>query len=127
MILYNKSVEHKPDTSIVKEQNVMTPGWNLKVGSHYISDEPLYNLSTYESVLRDSDTLMVFVYNADSFELYGWEYARENYLVQQRYHLSLDDLYKLHFLLSFPPTEEMRNIKMWPPYGTYDSVGHIIK
>ena len=29
--------------------------------------------------------------------------------------------------ISFPPTEEMRNIKMWPPYGTYDEHGNRLK
>ena len=24
----------------------------------------------------------------------------------------------------FPPSSEMRNIKMWPPYGTYDANGN---
>ncbi len=28
---------------------------------------------------------------------------------------------------AFPPTEAMRNIKMWPPYGTYDSLGHLVQ
>ena len=73
--------------------------------------------------------LMVFVFDADTIDYYGWSYIRDNHIniTKQRYDLSLDDLIKLDFILQFPPTEEMRNIKMWPPYGTYDSIGHIIK
>lgn len=26
-----------------------------------------------------------------------------------------------------PPSEEMRDIKMWPPYGTYDANGHRVE
>ena len=26
--------------------------------------------------------------------------------------------------ISFPPTESMSKFRMWPPYGTYDSLGH---
>ena len=26
--------------------------------------------------------------------------------------------------ISFPPTEAMRDFRMWPPYGTYDSLGY---
>lgn len=31
-----------------------------------------------------------------------------------------------NYQISFPPTEEMRKIKMWPPYGTYDEHGYRI-
>ena len=29
--------------------------------------------------------------------------------------------------VTFPPSEAMRNIKMWPPYGYYDSNGHPVQ
>ena len=29
--------------------------------------------------------------------------------------------------IAFPPTQEMRNFLMWPPYGTYDANGHRIE
>ena len=70
--------------------------------------------------------LMVFVFDADTIDYYGWSYIRDNHIniTKQRYDLSLDDLIKLDFILQFPPTEEMRDIKMWPLYGTYDRNGH---
>lgn len=73
------------------------------------------------------DTLMVFVFNEDTLNRYGLEYARKNYLVQQRYDLSLDDVKRLNWQLFFPPTEAMRDIKMWPPYGTYDAHGNRVE
>ena len=48
---------------------------------------------------------------------------------RQRYDLSKDDAYKFlkYGYLSFPPSPEMKDIKMWPPYGTYDEKGNRIK
>jgi hypothetical protein len=65
------------------------------------------------------DTLSFYVMNSDKQQLI------------QRYDVSVADLDGLvgkHLAswLSFPPTEEMKNIKMWPPYGTYDANGHRI-
>ncbi len=72
--------------------------------------------------MNTHDTLIVFVFNADTLALYGWEYVKEHYLIAQRYDLSLIDLQLLSWRLQFPPSSEMQNIKMWPPYGTYDSL-----
>lgn len=36
--------------------------------------------------------------------------------VLQRYQLSKQDLEELRYTITYPPTEEMRNVKMWPPY-----------
>ena len=41
------------------------------------------------------------------------------------YDISLNDFRLMFYHPTFPPTEEMRNIKMWPPYGTYDSTGQV--
>ena len=70
------------------------------------------------------DTLLVFVFNADTLETRGWDYVRENYKVEQRYDLILEDLQRIGFRLSFPPDSTMKHIHMWPPYGTYDEHGH---
>ena len=81
-------------------------------------------MTTYESEFHGMDTLIIFVFNSDTLATYGWENVKDDYLISQRYDLSLNDLKRMNWHLSFPPTEEMRNIKMWPPYGTYDPLGH---
>ena len=114
------------DTSLSWMLNVMTPGWHLKVESHCDNIDAFFSWDTYESILKH-DTLMVFVFNADTLSTYGWDYAKEHYMVAQRYDLSLSDLQNLNWRLTFPPTEEMRNMKMWPSYGTYDEHGNRLK
>jgi len=84
--------------------------------------------STFESFFSSTnDTLMFYIFDYKVLTTNKWAEVRDNYMVTQRYDLSLDDLRRLDWKLSFPPTEEMRNIKMWPPYGTYDGNGHRIK
>ena len=81
-------------------------------------------LRAFEEVLPyEIDTLLVFVFNADTLDIYGWDTVCTYYKVEQRYDLSLEELQNLDFKLSFPPTEAMKHIHMWPPYGTYDEHG----
>ena len=66
-------------------------------------------------------------YGVDTLSFYVMDSDKQQLI--QRYDVSVSDLddlvgkYRASWL-SFPPTEEMRNIKMWPPYGTYDATGH---
>lgn len=72
-----------------------------------------------------TDTVCFFVFATDTLNAYSDEEVTEKYKVLQRYDLSLDDA--LFFSddkdLTFPPSEDMKHIKMWPPYGTYDKRG----
>ena len=69
--------------------------------------------------------ITVFVYNADSVWLYGDDFFSGDHRITQRYYLSEDDLYTLDWTLTFPPDVHMKNIKMWPAYGTYGQYGGI--
>lgn len=40
------------------------------------------------------------------------------------YYMEEWSINKCHGILFFPPTEQMKDYKMWPPYGTYDENGH---
>jgi hypothetical protein len=70
---------------------------------------------------RDNrDTVMFFVFDADVLENESSQTIKDNYLVLQRYDLSLDDVRQLEWMLPFPPTEKMKYMRMYPPYGTYN-------
>ena len=116
-----------PDTAIQRDPTI--PGWHKKTEPHRTNEDALTNASSYEGDFSSHlmDTLIIFVFNADTATLQGWEYVKDHNLVTQRYDLSLSDLQNLNWSLTFPPTEEMRNIKMWPPYGTYDEHGNRLK
>ena len=60
------------------------------------------------------DTMSVFVFHSDTLATYSWEEVREEYKVLIRYDLSLDDLERLDFELSYPPDSRMQGVKMYP-------------
>lgn len=111
--------------------NIVDPRKNpvlTKVEPKSKNPETMFKMSSYESGFGKSfDTLIVFTFDADTLDYYGWDTVCANYKVLQRYDLSLEDLQDLDFRLCFPPSEAMRNIHMWPPYGTYDENGNIIE
>ena len=73
----------------------------------------------------NTDTISFFVFSTDTIEKYGWDSVRVSYNILQRYDISLYEFNALsNPFPSFPPCDAMRNIKMWPPYGTYDENGH---
>jgi hypothetical protein len=63
-----------------------------------------------------SDTVSFFIFDRDTVDLYPWDYIIQNYCVLQRYDFSKTDLEQLKCQISYPPTEEMSKIQMFPPY-----------
>ena len=76
-------------------------------------DDPLGELFSY----LPHDTLSVFVLHADTVRKYSWDEIRNSYNIVVRYDLSEEDVRSFEDnTIPFPPTESMRNMKMWPPY-----------
>jgi hypothetical protein len=67
-----------------------------------------------------TDTLMFFVLDVSTVQNNSWQTVGDNYLILQRYDLCLEDMNLLEWSLPFPPTETMKHMKMYPPYGTYN-------
>ncbi len=81
--------------------------------SHMI--ELYYSLEkTYQIVHRD--TLSFYIFHADTVKKYKWDEVRDGYKILKRYDLSLQDIKQLNKSVYYPPTEEMKNMKMYPPY-----------
>ena len=71
--------------------------------------------STFE-VSVPYDTFSIFVFEVDTLQAYSWNEIIEDYKVLQRYDLSLEDLERLDYKLSYPPDAKMSGVKMYPPY-----------
>ncbi|GHT18487.1 hypothetical protein FACS189429_5100 [Bacteroidia bacterium] len=70
------------------------------------------------------DTLSVYIISTDTMWHYTWQEIKENYKVLVRYDLGVPDIEKLldnngFPTIPYPPDERMKDIKMYPPYGTY--------
>ena len=64
-----------------------------------------------------SDTLFLFIFDANVIENTPWEVVARDYLVLRRYDLTLEDLRRLNWQVTYPPTEAMRDVRMFPPFG----------
>lgn len=115
---YGGAFQCYPDTSIFTDSVRGT----IQANSYIIcaSHEPIE-----DQIQRyiPSDTLSIFYFHPDTLKKYTWEEVRQGYKVLQRYDLSIEDIQKLKNKndvpeIPYPPTEAMRNIKMYPPYGS---------
>lgn len=75
-----------------------------------------FEVEDYFALCLDEDTLSVFVIHGDTALTRPWKDIKDenNYIV--RYDLSYNDYVNLKECIPFPPTEAMRDMKMWPPY-----------
>ncbi|WP_321438222.1 hypothetical protein [uncultured Bacteroides sp.] len=91
-----------------------------KVYPNTENKDALQQRDHWEVIFKDgisiqSDTLMVYVFNAKLLESHT---THINNTIIQRYDLSLQDLQDANWMLTYPPSPNMRTIKMWPPYGS---------
>lgn len=110
-----------PDTTLPYQE----PRWIIDIN-------PMNEMGIYEghSSMQEyyadynTDTMSLFVISTYTLKKDGWDFVRDSYDILQRYDIGVNEF---NHTLSFPPSEEMRDIKMWPPYGTYDENGHRIE
>lgn len=67
---------------------------------------------------KNRDTLCLFILSSDTINKYGWDKVYEDYNILARYDLCVtyESLKKLKFDVSYPPTEIMKDVKMYPSY-----------
>lgn len=72
----------------------------------------------YNNDYSDSskDTLSFFIWDTEILNSQPWDTIRNHYKILRRYDLSHKDLLKLNWHISYPPSSDMRNIKMYPAY-----------
>ncbi|WP_291529407.1 hypothetical protein [Bacteroides sp. UBA939] len=63
-----------------------------------------------------TDTMSIFFFDPDTLAKYEWETIRQDYKILVRYDLSHNDLKALDWRIYYPPTEKMKNMKMYPLY-----------
>ena len=80
-----------------------------------------YGLSiAYKKFIQSygSDTIIIFIFHTDTLSKYTWEEIRDGYKILKRYDVSWQEMERLKGRLYYPPTEDMKNMKMYPPYGS---------
>ena len=102
-------------------RNTVSPEYKVKSGEqNNRRATDLFNSChewNFDAKGGNSDTLNVFVFEASVIENTPWEVVARDYLVLKRYDLTLGDLQRLDWRVTYPPTEAMKDIKQYPPYG----------
>ena len=70
-----------------------------------------------EVLVPPNDTMSIFFFSESVVNTHTWEEIRDSYLILKRYDLSYYDLKYLKWEVTYPPTEKMKNMRMYPPYG----------
>lgn len=100
-----------PDTTLP----IKKPG-SVKVGSalkfDFTSQIPWSNIISE----LPADTLSIYLFDDNIFSSDDWADIRENYKILMRYDLSIEDLERLNWKVTYPPSENMKDIKQFPPY-----------
>ena len=63
-----------------------------------------------------SDTIIIFVFHADTLLKYTWDEVREGYRILKRYDVSWQEMESLNGHIKYPPTEAEKGIRQFPPY-----------
>ena len=108
---------------------------NRAIGVTYGVDWINYeDLRAYFSLQPYGYSTEVFI-SLDTIKKYGWEDVVKNNRIYQRYDLCYDDVAPIQASMesydynswelwfSVPPTDCMKDVKMWPPYGHYEIIG----
>lgn len=105
------------------EYGVFYPDTILPKGEiepHKFNKEIHFSLAYHEDALFEmlpADTMSIFFFDPDTLSKYDWETIRAEYNILVRYDLSHTDLKKMEWYIYYPPTEAMKDMKMYPPYG----------
>ena len=94
-IYYDVGISY-PDTSLIDNPSTSPNPYKIPANSRnkdWFGD-------CYEAAVRE--TLMVFIFDAYTLEHTPWDTVVENYMVLKRYDLSLDDLNKLQWHVTYP-------------------------
>ena len=102
--------QNKPNIEFIPESAYLDDKWNnpydMVMGDSY----------NWLKQLSDNDTIRIYIFDLEVFENTDWSIIREQYLILQRYDFTKAYLWGLNRGFAYPPTPEMKGVKMWPPY-----------
>lgn len=102
-----------PDTTLTFGRNCV----EYPIKPNGMTYEVFYDRTIEEwFLILPKDTMSVYFFNYDTLQHYSWETIRREYKILQRYDLSIEDLHLLDDNIVYPPSEAMKNMKMYPPY-----------
>ena len=106
-IYYCESLDY-PDTSLIL-RDIKLDSFGQRIEMKKSKVDRLTN-STWEGIFRylKSDTLILFILDAEMVETVPWDTIRKNYEILMRYDLSFNDIQRLNWKIVFPPTDTVK-------------------
>jgi len=101
-----------PDTTLPIRSDYL--GIKLESNKIFSYDSSTSWDTNYKAFPRD--TLSIFIFETDTLLKYPWQVIRQKYKILKRYDLSLQDLKKLNYSITYPAGTIMKEIKMYPAY-----------
>ena len=118
--LIGKEEDIYPDTSFlfVPKNKI---GYITKPGEKSRPTIPHISIKQWVSSFPQ-DTVSIFIFSKDTLDKFSWFEIQSGYKILQRYDLSLEDFNSLSNkngvpVIDYPPSEAMKYMKMYPPYG----------
>ena len=103
-------------TRLPNERPMCEPVRPTEDMSRYYSTFIMSESKAWPRSLSNTDTVRVFVLDKKQYDETDWDTIRDQYLILQRYDFAKADLNFLGWHIAYPPTPEMKDIKMWPSY-----------
>lgn len=100
-----KNTSGYPDTNYYRYDPSPTLSQNVyKVNSHKASTSSLQYSACYEAIMKppESDTVMIYVFDAHVLETTPWDTVKAKNLYLKRYDLSLQDLQQSNWSITYP-------------------------
>ena len=109
-----------PDTTLFFDKKRI--GYETEPGKRAYRILPTFTYEKWFTMLLPQDTLSIYIFSKDTLDKFSWFEIQSGYKILQRYDLSLEDFKSLSDkngvpVIYYPPTEAMKNMKMYPPYG----------
>ena len=129
-------IETLPETfNLYRSHKISPNNYGIKWYSNGRDDKVDDLLRYYFSLLPYGYSTEIFI-SLDTIKKYGWDDVVKNNRIYQRYDLCYDDVapiqastvgyiynHDCELWFSVPPTDCMKDVKMWPPYGHYGIIG----
>ena len=111
-----------PDTLLPDRNYDLNVPVKPNLGRHYSQTLP------YKKFVKqyNSDTIIIFIFHTDTLSKYTWDEIRGGRKILKRYDVSWQELEKLNGRIAYPPTEAMKDMKMYPPYGSEGNVSNLV-
>ena len=107
---YYNPFESYSDSLFFKEKPISEDLRHYEIKPGDIDSKLMEHNDYYETDLEDQDSVVIYVFDAEQPD------KKDSECFLARYHLSKEDLQKVNFHVSFPPTEAMKDFYMKPSY-----------